>query len=82
MGMEGMQTGGHGRRLCETQAQTCGDKQCWWRGRLAWAGALQGGNHKEKEEEEEVHEDKTERVRGVWRKKQEAPREGRVCADR
>lgn len=50
MGIDGMQTEGHGRRLCETQAQMNGGKQCWWRGRFAWTGVLQGVNSKKEEE--------------------------------
>lgn len=30
----------------------------------------------------EAHKDRTEKERGVWREKQEAPREGRACTDR
>lgn len=29
----------------------------------------------------EVHEDRAEKEKGVWREKQEAPGEGRVCMD-
>lgn len=50
---KGGQTDVWGQRACSQEGrggwERPGLKQCWWRGRLAWTGVLQGGEDEEEE---------------------------------
>lgn len=46
---------------------------------MAWTGVLQRGSIRRRRKED--HKDGTKEERGVWREKQEAPREGKAYTD-
>lgn len=51
-------------------------------GEEGWHGQECFRGETERRKKREAHKDRTEKERGVWREKQEAPREGRACTDR
>ena len=79
-----------GWRVCKQEDMGGG----YVRPRLRYMGTNSAGGEEGRREQEcfreatirrrrrrEDHEDRTEKERGVWREKQEAPREGRACTD-